>query len=192
MSREIQTTLRESHSNSRASEMSHTNNVDKWEVFRDDDIARRSSVPMCEKQLRTTEKSHIPELNKASNVDDDGTHYSASARRHHFPLSITDITTISHLTHTLRAIATTRTTLLHQLEDLQTQENKVIALLAQATSSVFNPSPLSPLNVPSLQTLRVQAPKMPKKETPYAHRFCAGDSNAEKCAAEYPRARAVG
>jgi hypothetical protein len=164
MSREIQTTLRESRSNSRTSETSHTNTVDKWEVFRDDDTARRSSVPMCEKQLQTREKSHVPELKEVPNVDDNGTHYSASAGRHHRPLSVTDITTISHLTQTLCAIATTRTTLLHQLENLQTQENEVIALLAQATSSVFNPSPLSPLNVPSLQTLRAQAPKMPKKK----------------------------
>jgi hypothetical protein len=164
MSREKHTTPRGSRSNSRASETSNTNNVDKWEVFRDDDTARRSSVPKSEKQLRATEKSHIPELSKVSNVDDNGTHYSAFAGRHHRPLSVTDIPTISHLTQTLRVIATTRTTLLHQLEDLQTQENEVIALLAQATSSVSNPLPLSPLKVPSLQTPSGQAPKMPRKE----------------------------
>jgi hypothetical protein len=164
MSREIYTTPRKSRSHSRASETSHTNTVDKWEVFRDDDTAQRSSVPKLEKQLQATEKSHVPELRRAPNADDNGIHYSAPAGRNHRPLSVTDITTISHLIQTLRAIATTRTTLLHQLEDLQTQENEVIALLAQATSGVSNPSPLSPLNVPPLRTPRVEAFKKPRKE----------------------------
>jgi hypothetical protein len=162
MNREVLATSRESRSNSRASETSNTDIIEKWEVFRDEEAAPKSSAP---KQPRVMGASY---LSGTPNIDDQ-----------HAQPPKPDTPSISHLTRTLRAIATTRTSLLKQLDNLQIQENEVLTLLAQASSTpaghgVASPRPLNTLplqnsstrslNAPSLQTPRPQTFKMPRKK----------------------------
>jgi hypothetical protein len=193
MNREVYVTPRESRSNSRASETSLANTIERWEVFRDEDTAVRSSAP---KQLRTTGASTLSGTLRARDngmVHDEHAHPPAS---------------ISHLTQTLRAIAATRTSLLRQLDDLQIQENEVLTLLTQVTtrappllSTVSTlASPLPPLppptqcrsqNAPLLQTPRPEAPKMPRKKVHHTRTVSAPEIATPKSVRQSTRGRVV-
>jgi hypothetical protein len=189
MNREVFATLRELRSNSRASETSHTTTIEKWEVFRDEEAASRFSAP---KQLRTMGASY---LSGAPNIDDQ-----------HAQPPKPDTPSISHLTRTLRAITTTRTSFLRQLDDLQIQENEVLTLLTQASSTpaghgVASPRPLNtlplqsastqPLNAPLLQTPRPQALKIPKKKVHHTRTVSAPEISTPKSVRQSTRERVV-
>jgi hypothetical protein len=193
MNREVYVTPRESRSNSRASETSLANTIERWEVFRDEDTAVRSSAP---KQLRTTGASTLSGTLRARDngmVHDEHAHPPAS---------------ISHLTQTLRAIAATRTSLLRQLDDLQIQENEVLTLLTQVTtrappllstvSTLASPRPPLPpptqcrsQNAPLLQTSRPEAPKMPRKKVHHTRTVSAPEIATPKSVRQGTRGRVV-
>jgi hypothetical protein len=183
MSREIYTTSRESRSNSSASQTSHTNAIDKWEVFRDEEVATGSSIANRAQQSRVSVVSIHPTTPK---LHDDDFGHLAKDEKDHRP---SHTTTLSHLTQTLRAIAITRTTLLHQLQDLQKQEDEILTLLTQASSTIPTPQP-EPLNARSLQTLRAQPSKM-SREKPHTRTVSAPEIVTPKNARQSTRGRVV-
>jgi hypothetical protein len=195
MNREVLATPRESRSNSRASETSHTNNIEKWEVFRDEEAAPRSSAP---KRLRTTGASNLPGTPRV--------HGNGTAHDEHAQRPKPDTASITHLTQTLCAIATTRTSLLRQLDDLRIQENEVLTLLTQASSipaghGVASPRPLNTLplqnsstrslNAPLLQTPRPQTFKMPRKKFHHTRTVSAPEIATPKSVRQSTRGRVV-
>jgi hypothetical protein len=197
INQEIYATPRESRSNSRASETSHTNTIEKWEVFRDEEAAPRSSAP---KQLRTTGGLNLPGTPRARN--------DCMVHDEHAQPPNPDTASITHLTQTLRAIAATRTSLLRQLDDLQIQENDVLTLFTQVTtrappllstvSTLASPSPplppptqCRPLNAPLLQTPRPQTFKIPKKKSHHTRTVSAPEIATPKSVRQSTRGRVV-
>jgi hypothetical protein len=148
------TSTPQSRSRSRASQTEHT--IEKWEVFRDTDVAPIPCVTKHKKELRTTRVMTSPILNYAPKVDGNAVVYSPYSDDCDRPPTKTDSmsgTDMAQLTLQLQDIATTRTSLLRHLDDLQSQEAEVLRLLVQAT--------LPSTAVPTSQSTRQAASPRP-------------------------------